>query len=153
MSELDKRPQRALKEAVFVALTTDDSLDNLLPTAGGHTIVQKPTSYDDGELADAVLRVAVSTAQTTPRGTVDQHSHDVQIQIDWTPDWHRARGPDWEDDVHDAIHEAVGRLSGKAFKARGLVGSQSAVYSADLDRYLADRSYQYQTAVVEQTDN
>lgn len=153
MSELDTRPRRALKEVAFDSLSTHPRLVTLLPDPedpeyGGETVVQKPTSIDDADLAAACLRVRVTSEASTPRGTVDQRTALVQVQIDWTADWHKDRGPDWEDDIRDAIHDAIGQLGGKAFSPLGSGGSVDASWSDDHDRYVGDVTYRYRTAAV-----
>ena len=157
-NELDQRPARALKEKAFTALVESDRLDDLLPgeddpTYGGVAIVQKPTSLDDEDLAAACLRVRLISDQSTPRGTVSQRTHQLQVQLDWTRDWHRAQGPDWEDDVRDAVHDELGRLGGKAFTSLGGSGAVDAEFRDDKDRYVGDVTYRYRTADVrEPTD-
>lgn len=156
MSELDTRPRRALKEAAFSELVADDRVTELLPDADdpaydGETVVQKPTSFDDAELAAACLRVRVTSEASTPRGTVDQRTALVQVQIDWTADWHRDRGPDWEDDIRDAVHDVLGRLGGQAFTPLGSGGDVDAAWSDDHDRYVGDATYRYRTAAVRET--
>jgi len=155
-NELDQRPARALKEAAFTALVESDRLDDLLPdeddpTYGGVAIVQKPTSLDDADLAAACLRVRPISDQSTPRGTVSQRTHQLQVQIDWTRDWHRAQGPDWEDDVRDAIHDSVGRLGGRAFTPLGGSGAVDAEWRDNKDRYVGDVTFRYRTADVRET--
>lgn len=155
-NELDQRPARALKEAAFTELLESDRLDDLLPDEdhpeyGGETIVQKPTSIADEDLAAACLRVRLISGQSTPRGTVDQRTHQLQVQIDWTRDWHRARGPDWEHDLRDAVHDAIGRLGGKAFAALGGSGAVDAEWSEDRARYVGDVTFRYRTADVRET--
>lgn len=158
--ELEKRPARALKEAAFIALAGDDRLGNLLPDTddpeygGEATIVQKPTSISDEDLAAACLRVRLISGQSTPRGAISQRTHQLQVQIDWTADWHRSRGPDWEDDIRDAVHDAVGRLGGKAFSPLGGSGAVDADWRDGMDRYVGDVTFRYRTADVrELTDD
>lgn len=157
--ELEQRPSRALKEKAFRRLTSDDRLEELLPDpdhpeyGGKEAIVQKPTSIDDENLASACLRVRLISGQSTPRGTISQRTHQLQVQIDWTRDWHRAQGPDWEDDVRDAIEDLLGRLGGKAITPLGGSGSVDAEWRDDMDRYVGDATYRYRTADVREPTN
>ena len=148
--ELNTRPRRALKEAAFQALLDDDRVDELLPT-DGHTVVQKPTRFDDSELGDACLRVRAASESSEPRGMIDERTTLVQVQIDWTADWHKSRGPDWEDDIRDAIPGALGRLGGQAFTALGSGGDADADWRDDHDRYIGDATYRYRTADVRES--
>lgn len=148
--ELEKRPARALKEAAFLALSSDDEVKSLLPD-DGHAIVQKPTTIRDSNIADACVRVSLASDASTPRGTIDQHTHLLQVQYDTTRSHLKRKGPQWEDHIHDAVDDVLSRLGGRAFTALGKGGSTSLQWRDDKDRYVGDITYRYRTADVRES--
>lgn len=147
MSDLDKPPARELQDDAYRALLESEHLDDLLPS-NGSAIVLKPTANDGDDLASACLRVRVVSDSTEARNSSNEHTLMVQVQIDWTAEWHRDSGPTWEVDVRSAITDELSRLGGASRSPLGGGGATDADFSEELGRYLGDTMYRYRVADV-----
>ncbi len=130
--------------AIYRQLQSSGVVD-LLPN-GADDIAPGQTpdaAWDDADDAVLVFRAIAGDTQQRIGGTKPETQ--IQVILEWSTEYHDEAVSFWHQQVFDAVDAALDEFAPGQYIALGGEGGADAQPDNDRNRYLADRTYRYQT--------